>query len=54
MGSPPVVAPASQLNVIEVAERCETVSVKLTGASGIVRMRAPLPSGDSSEGPYKL
>jgi len=51
-GAPPLVGPGPQVMVIDVAALIDTSSATLTGASGRVRMIAPLPTTDSSEWPY--
>jgi hypothetical protein len=49
--APPFEAPADQLNVIEVAVLEVVTSAKEVGASGTVRMIAPLPAGEIAESP---
>ena len=44
--------PANQLMVIEVGARAETTSLTKVGASGLVRMTAPLPKTEVKESPY--
>jgi hypothetical protein len=44
--------PANQLMVIEVGARAETTSLTKVGASGLVRMTAPLPKIEVKESPY--
>lgn len=46
--------PANQLMVIEVGARAETTSLTKVGASGLVRMTAPLPKTEVKESPYQL
>lgn len=42
------------MNVIEVAVRAEVVSATFIGASGTVKMTAPLPWIELNESPYAL
>jgi hypothetical protein len=42
------------VKLIEVGVLEEIVSARLMGASGYVKMTAPLPTDDSEEYPYRL
>lgn len=44
---PPFEEPRLQLKVMDVAVRIETISIKLIGAFGVVRIIAPFPTNDS-------